>query len=122
MNKHPDPIDLEVGRRLRAQRKLAGISQQALAEAVGITFQQVQKYENGTNRISMSRLVRMAEVLGIDPVVLIPRDDAPAPGGGILTELAGVSGGVRLAQVFIGLTGQQRAALVGMVESFAQAA
>ena len=59
----PDPIDIAVGARIRARRKLLGISQQALAERIGLTFQQVQKYERGTNRVSASKLVRIAEVL-----------------------------------------------------------
>ena len=59
----PDPVDIHVGERLRARRMLLGISQEKLADAVGITFQQVQKYERGTNRISCSRLWQFCKVL-----------------------------------------------------------
>ncbi|GAB4572706.1 MAG: helix-turn-helix transcriptional regulator [Rhodothalassiaceae bacterium] len=59
----PDPIDVHVGERVRARRLLAGMSQDAFASKLGITFQQVQKYEKGTNRISASRLYRMAKIL-----------------------------------------------------------
>lgn len=52
----PDPIDAHVGRRLRARRSLLGMSQAKMAEAIGLTFQQIQKYERGMNRISAGRL------------------------------------------------------------------
>ena len=61
----PNPIDIHVGARLRLRRTLLGLSQEKLGEAVGITFQQLQKYERGSNRISASRLFNLAEVLGV---------------------------------------------------------
>ena len=54
-----DPVDIAVGARIRLLRKLRGLSQQALAEAAGVTFQQIQKYERGANRVSASMLARM---------------------------------------------------------------
>ena len=54
--KSPNPIDGQVGARVRMRRLMLGLSQTALADALGITFQQVQKYESGRNRISASRL------------------------------------------------------------------
>lgn len=62
--KGPDNVDIHVGNRLRMARTLAGMSQTALGEAIGVSFQQVQKYETGGNRISASRLWRLAAVLG----------------------------------------------------------
>jgi transcriptional regulator with XRE-family HTH domain len=62
----PNPIDVHVGARIRLRRTLLGISQVALAETVGLTFQQVQKYEKGMNRVSSSRLVDMANALDVD--------------------------------------------------------
>ncbi len=59
----PDPIDLLVGLRLRTRRRARGLSQEALAERLGVSFQQVQKYERGANRVSASRLVRIAVTL-----------------------------------------------------------
>jgi transcriptional regulator with XRE-family HTH domain len=59
------PIDLHVGNRVRQRRKLMGMTQQALAEAVDIRFQQVQKYESGANRISASRLWQLANALNV---------------------------------------------------------
>ena len=63
--KRPDPVDVEVGHRIRIQRLSRGMSQTALANHLGVTFQQVQKYEKGVNRVGAGRLTRIAEVLGI---------------------------------------------------------
>ncbi|MCC7273359.1 MAG: helix-turn-helix transcriptional regulator [Alphaproteobacteria bacterium] len=60
----PSPVDVHVGRQVRLYRTVAGLSQTQLAEAIGLTFQQVQKYERGGNRISASKLVQIARVLG----------------------------------------------------------
>jgi transcriptional regulator with XRE-family HTH domain len=62
---YPNPIDVHVGARIRLRRTLLGISQVTLAEAIGLTFQQVQKYEKGANRVSSSRLVDIANVLDV---------------------------------------------------------
>jgi transcriptional regulator with XRE-family HTH domain len=59
----PNPIDVEVGGRIRTRRLLLGMNQQALADALDLTFQQVQKYEHGANRVSASRLAAMAKIL-----------------------------------------------------------
>lgn len=59
------PIDLHVGQRLRQRRCLLGMTQQKLAESVGIKFQQIQKYESGANRVSASRLWALAEALEV---------------------------------------------------------
>ena len=61
----PNPIDVHVGARIRLRRTLLGISQVALAEAIGLTFQQVQKYEKGNNRVSSSRLFDLARILDV---------------------------------------------------------
>jgi transcriptional regulator with XRE-family HTH domain len=61
----PDPVDLHVGNRLRMRRLMLKMSQTALGSAVGITFQQVQKYEKGTNRVSSSRLQQFANLLDV---------------------------------------------------------
>lgn len=62
---NPDPLDVEVGSRLRFRRKVLGISQQVLADSVGVTFQQIQKYERGVNRLSASRIWDFSAVLGV---------------------------------------------------------
>ncbi len=61
----PDPRDREVGQRIRAQRLICKMSQEELGDRVGITFQQIQKYEKGTNRVAAGRLIRIAEILGV---------------------------------------------------------
>ncbi|MGQ9367407.1 helix-turn-helix domain-containing protein [Azospirillum sp. ST 5-10] len=72
----PNPIDVHVGARLRLRRTLLGLSQEKLGEAVGITFQQLQKYERGSNRISASRLFNLAQVLNV-PVSFFFDDMGP---------------------------------------------
>ena len=61
----PHPIDVHVGTRIRTRRLLLGLNQESLANALGLTFQQVQKYEGGTNRVSASRLAAIADILGV---------------------------------------------------------
>ncbi len=65
VKKLPNPIDKHVGSRLRMRRKMLGMSQEKLGEALKITFQQVQKYEKGTNRISASRLQHISHILQV---------------------------------------------------------
>src|ERR1051326_3380144 len=64
-SKKPDLIDVEVGQRIRIQRLAAGLSQSELAERIGVTFQQVQKYEKGMNRVGAGRLTMIARVLNV---------------------------------------------------------
>lgn len=61
----PNPIDIHVGSRIRLRRTLLGMSQQKLGEAIGLTFQQVQKYERGANRVGSSRMFELARVLDV---------------------------------------------------------
>jgi len=79
--KTANPIDLHVGSRVRMRRILLGLTQEKLGEALGVTFQQVQKYEKGMNRIGASRLQDMAKILDVPPSFFF--EDAPtlAPGG-----------------------------------------
>lgn len=63
--KVPNAIDVEVGARVKLRRKLTGMSQQSLAEKLGVTFQQVQKYEKGANRVGASRLSQIATALDV---------------------------------------------------------
>ncbi len=79
MKKAPDPIDRHVGSRVRMQRTLMKMSQEKLGEALGITFQQVQKYEKGTNRIGASRLQQISKTLNVPPSFFF--EGAPAGGG-----------------------------------------
>lgn len=61
--RRPNPVDLHVGGRVRMRRKLLGVSQEQLADSLGLTFQQVQKYERGANRVSASKLYEIAKSL-----------------------------------------------------------
>ncbi|WP_102959589.1 helix-turn-helix domain-containing protein [Mangrovicella endophytica] len=63
--KKPNPVDMHVGSRVRLRRTMLGMSQEKLGESLGITFQQIQKYEKGANRVGASRLQRIAEVLSV---------------------------------------------------------
>ena len=63
--KTPNPIDVHVGSRVRMRRMLIGMSQEKLGDSLGLTFQQVQKYEKGANRIGASRLFEIAQILGV---------------------------------------------------------
>jgi transcriptional regulator with XRE-family HTH domain len=65
MSDHRHPVDAHVGKRLRLRRGLMGLSQEKLGQAVGLTFQQIQKYEKGANRVSCSRLYEFARLLEV---------------------------------------------------------
>ena len=78
MKKIPNPIDQHVGSRVRMRRMLLGMSQEKLGDALGLTFQQVQKYEKGTNRIGASRLQQISHTLNVAPAFFF---DGMAPSG-----------------------------------------
>src|SRR3954464_3400829 len=79
----PNPIDVRVGARLRLRRNMLGLSQEKLGEAIGLTFQQVQKYERGANRIGASRLHELSRVLDV-PVSFFFDDIDPVRAPAIL--------------------------------------
>ncbi len=74
--KQPNPIDIHVGSRLKLRRTMMGMTQEKLGESLGVTFQQVQKYEKGTNRIGASRLQEISEILEA-PVSFFFEDASP---------------------------------------------
>jgi len=82
----PDPIDLHVGARVRQRRTLLGLSQEKLGDRLNLTFQQVQKYERGANRIGASRLYELSRVLDVPVSYFF--DDAPETGAGPMEGLA----------------------------------
>jgi len=65
VERQPNPIDVHVGGRVRMRRILTGMSQEKLGEEIGLTFQQIQKYEKGSNRISASRLYQISRILNV---------------------------------------------------------
>jgi transcriptional regulator with XRE-family HTH domain len=80
--KRPNPTDVYVGSRVRMRRKMLGLSQERLGERLGITFQQIQKYEKGTNRVGASRLQAMAQALDV-PVAFFFPDSGPEQAAGL---------------------------------------
>ena len=107
---HPSEIDVHVGRRVRSRRKAMGISQSQLAEGLGLTFQQVQKYENGANRISASKLYLIAKLLKVPIGYFFEGLDDPAASDGaeytqawsrVMDELLAEPKGQALAEAFV---------------------
>jgi transcriptional regulator with XRE-family HTH domain len=76
--KKPDRVDIEVGNRIRLHRLQKRLSQTALADELGVTFQQVQKYERGVNRVGAGRLTKIARVFGVPVSALFGANDAEA--------------------------------------------
>lgn len=74
----PDPLDVAIGARVRARRRMLGLSQTALGDELGVTFQQIQKYERGINRISGSTLIRLGRVLGVPAGSFLGDDEVAA--------------------------------------------
>jgi transcriptional regulator with XRE-family HTH domain len=110
------PVDKHVGEKVRLRRKELGLSQQALAEAAGVTFQQIQKYERGANRISASKLTEIAGALQKNPGWFL--EDAPSALPNVVdrddawAELASIAGSVPRAleaiRLFASLRGEER--------------
>jgi transcriptional regulator with XRE-family HTH domain len=106
--KAPNPIDKHVGSRVRMRRLMLAMSQEKLGDALGLTFQQVQKYEQGTNRISASRLQQISDVLQVSVAFFFAGAlNASAPHGGSALSMAQIddfvsdSEGLRLIRAFM---------------------
>lgn len=116
--KTPNATDKHVGARVRMRRMMLNMSQETLGDAVGLTFQQIQKYEKGTNRIGASRLMQIAGALNVGPMFFfegLPRSGAPAAEieeGRLVTEFFTTSGAATLARLYIGLDPKARGALL----------
>ena len=119
--KQPDPKDVEVGRRVRAFRLNKGLSQEKLGDELGITFQQIQKYEKGVNRIGAGRLQRIAEILGV-PVSEFFGSGASMPSAGSLYELVDTAAALRLLRAYARIPDPQvKQAVTALVEKIAGA-
>jgi transcriptional regulator with XRE-family HTH domain len=127
--KSPEPVDCHVGSRVRMRRLVAGMSQEALADQIGVTFQQVQKYEKGKNRISASRLQQIAAILNL-PVHLFfeggpesrefKRRNSPSPTLGYISDFVSSRDGLALMRAFASINDAAlRRAVVRMVETLA---
>ena len=107
--KAPNPVDKHVGSRVRMRRMMLGMSQEKLGDALGLTFQQVQKYEKGTNRIGASRLQQISHILQV-PVAFFfegaphvpgqPKGSA-APSPAYVTDFLASSDGLTLTKAFM---------------------
>lgn len=94
-------IDIEIGARFRAARNRLGLSQTQVAERLGISFQQIQKYERGDNRLALSTVARIRDVLNIEPMDLLPalREDGSAMPDPVAAMGQNITG-VHLARIF----------------------
>jgi transcriptional regulator with XRE-family HTH domain len=108
--KAPNPVDRHVGSRVRMRRMMLAMSQTNLGNALGLTFQQVQKYEKGTNRIGASRLQQISHILqvpvafffeGAPSVPGIPQTTETAPSPAYVTDFLATSNGLALTRAFM---------------------
>jgi len=128
--KKPNAIDVHVGSRIRLQRALKEMSQTTLAEGLGITFQQVQKYEKGTNRVGASRLQAIANILGVpiawffeDGPVSAPTLGPGAGSGREITEFLTSIEGLSFNRAFAAIQdGKVRRKVVDLVKTLAKEA
>src|ERR1700720_2896192 len=117
--KRPSSIDIAVGRNVRIWRMAKGLSQAQLAHRLGVTFQQVQKYEVGANRIGTGRLVKLAAILGVPIAALFDGTEGADPARSLLALIVDKRG-FRLARAFAAIKDDRcRLSLVNMVEKIA---
>ncbi len=118
----PDPIDVHVGKMVRARRRAIGVSQHDLAAAIGVTFQQVQKYELGSNRVSASKLFAIARALGV-PVASFFNDlEEAGADPSVLSEFGDflvLNGSTELVKAYRNLSADQRRVLVDLAQVMA---
>jgi transcriptional regulator with XRE-family HTH domain len=116
----PDPIDHYVGTQVRLRRRKLGMSQVALGARVGVTFQQVQKYENADNRISTSMLVRIADALDIAINELLPEGPVVRPDDELVAPFARDPAHRPLVAAWMQLDDDQRSQVLNLVLGLAQ--
>jgi transcriptional regulator with XRE-family HTH domain len=129
--KAPNPTDKHVGSRVRMRRMMLGMSQEKLGDALGLTFQQVQKYEKGTNRIGASRLQQIAQILqvpvafffeGAPAAQTIGRHEglSEAPSPAYVSDFLATSDGLALTKAFMRISDSKlRRRIVDLVEQIA---
>ena len=124
--KIPDPVDKHVGSRVKMRRLMLGMSQEKLGDALGLTFQQVQKYEKGTNRMGSSRLQQISNILKV-PVTFffeaVPGQsklDGKAPSSTYVSDFLASSDGLSLIKAFMKIKNPKaRRCIVNLVEDIA---
>jgi transcriptional regulator with XRE-family HTH domain len=127
--KAPNPVDKYVGSRVRMRRIMLGMSQEKLGEALGLTFQQVQKYEKGTNRVGASRIQQIAEILQVPvsflfeggPSGMANADGASeGPSTSYVSDFLATSEGLTLTRAFTRIADAKlRRSIVELVEQIA---
>ena len=127
--KAPNPVDKYVGSRVRMRRIMLGMSQEKLGEALGLTFQQVQKYEKGTNRVGASRIQQISEILQVPVSFLFEGGPSGTPGGdhfgesaspSYISDFLATSEGLALTRAFTRIPDAKlRRSIVDMVENIA---
>ncbi len=124
--KLPNPIDKHVGNRVKMRRLMLGMSQEKLGDALGLTFQQVQKYEKGTNRMGSSRLQQISNILKV-PVTFFfenvpgqPKLDGKAPSPVYVSDFLATTDGLALTKAFMQIKDAKlRRCIVNLVEEIA---
>ena len=129
MSKAPNPVDKYVGSRVRMRRIMLGMSQEKLGEALGLTFQQVKKYEKGTNRVGASRIQQIAEILQVPVSFLFeggpsgvagPDGFAEGASPSYVSDFLATSEGLALTKAFTRITdSKMRRSIVDLVEQIA---
>ena len=117
--KRPDPVDIEVGHRIRIERLARGLSQTALANQLGVTFQQVQKYEKGVNRVGAGRLAKIADTLGVPISFFFDGAPGPKTAAGNVNEALGLirtAGSLRLVRAFENMPADARGHFLALIE------
>ena len=127
--KTPNPVDKYVGSRVRMRRIMLGLSQEKLGDALGLTFQQIQKYEKGTNRIGASRLHQIADILQVPVSFLFEGGPSSstsveglgeAPSPAYVSDFLATSEGLALTRAFTRITDAKlRRSIVELVEQIA---
>lgn len=128
--RNADPVDVHVGNRVRMRRVLIGMSQEKLADRLGLTFQQIQKYERGSNRISASRLFQISEILRVpvqffydemaNPVAAEPGEAGAGESGDRIMDLMTSPEGLQLNQAFIEIrSADVRRRIIDLVKALA---
>jgi transcriptional regulator with XRE-family HTH domain len=123
--KAPEPKDKEVGQLIRAQRLVCRMSQTELANALGVTFQQVQKYEKGVNRVGAGRLAKIADTLGVPISFFFDGVPGPKTAAGHVNEALGLirtAGALRLVRAFENMQADARGHFLALIEILADRA
>ena len=118
--KAPNPVDKYVGSRVRMRRIMLGMSQEKLGDALGLTFQQVQKYEKGTNRIGAGRIQHIAEILDIPVTSFFTSQGQEETTLNETVELLGTAAGLRLLRAYLRIRDPRtQQAVIQLVEKIA---